>query len=535
MDKNKAFIAILLIASMFLGSCATVNSAMGDMGQKEKVGTVGGAAVGAGLGGWLGSRLGGDAGAIAGVLIGGAIGGYFGNQLGASFDARDKRLAKIKADTGIDIQRSTYPTLSEKDKPTFEAKIKGMNEKDKQKAYQSQAIYKAVVPAQFASGSSKLTPKMKLFFYNVAKAYKKDGIRKVMIVGHADSQGDARMNQRLSESRAKAVAQAFMSVGYPSSGIYYQGAGESEPIADNSSPKGRADNRRVEVIDARTSQGLAMAKRYSIAESSAVMKKVKSKEPIKTKTIVSVAKNLSGRDSILPFHGELYNGQQLLESGHKAEVAEKPTGFFGSISTALNKAAGSLVGTVHASGEQAIPLFLNDDLAIAGKIKRLDGKNKSLFSPSDHLLGYYKGRVYKMLKGNAYLSLAPVSILREVALANQMPSMIVYKRYDGKGDKPDMKLHGIARLYVSGDNMLYRWKANTSSLKRGGILGMDVLLPRFSESEVAGKDNISLSAYVYFVKSNKVYVAKQALDIRILKAHKARTTGELIREAYSPT
>lgn len=520
MDKNKVSIAILLIASMLLGSCATVNSAMGDMGQKEKVGTVGGAVVGAGLGGWLGNQLGGDAGAIAGVLIGGAIGGYFGNQLGASFDARDKRLAKIKADTGIDIQRSTYPTLSEKDKPTFEAKIKGMNEKDKQKAYQSQAIYKAVVPAQFASGSSKLTPRMKSFFYDVAKTYKKDGIRKVMIVGHADSQGDARMNQRLSESRAKAVAQAFMSVGYPSSGIYYQGAGESEPIADNSSQKGRAENRRVEVIDAGTSQGLAMAKRYSIAESSAVMKKVKSKEPIKTKIIVSVAKNLSGTDSILPFHGELYNGQQLMESGRKAEVAEKPTGFFGGISTALNKAAGSLVGEAHASGEQAIPLFLNDDLAIAGKIKRLDGKTKSLFSPSDHLPAYYNQPIYTYLDGNAFFSLQPVSVLKEEALANQMPSMIVYKRYDGKGDKADAKLQGIARLYVSGDNMLYRWKANDSSIKKTGILGLDIILPKFGEASFNKTHAEHLNAQAYYMEHGKVKVEQIKLKIKLNKGSK---------------
>jgi len=490
---------------------------MGDMGQKEKVGTVGGAAVGAGLGGWLGNRLGGDAGAIAGVLIGGAIGGYLGNHLGASFDARDKRLAKIKADTGIDIQRSTYPTLSKKDKPTFEAKIKGMNEKDKQKAYQSQAIYKAVVPAQFASGSSKLTPKMKSFFYDVAKTYKKDGIRKVMIVGHADSQGDARMNQRLSESRAKAVAQAFMSVGYPSSGIYYQGAGESEPIADNSSQKGRAENRRVEVIDAGTSQGLAMAKRYSIAESSAVMKKVKSKEPIKTKIIVSVAKNLSGTDSILPFHGELYNGQQLMESGYKATEVKKPENLLGQM---FSKISSSLVGTVHASGEQAIPLFLNDDLAIAGKIKRLDGKNKSLFSPSDHLPAYYNQPIYTYLDGNAFFSLQPVSVLKEEALANQMPSMIVYKRYDGKGDKADAKLQGIARLYVSGDNMLYRWKANDSGVKKTGILGLDIILPKFGVASFNKTHAEHLNAQAYYMEHGKVKVEQIKLKIKLNKGSK---------------
>jgi len=520
MEKSKFFISVLLIATMFLGSCATVNSAMGDMGKKEKIGTVGGAAVGAGVGGWLGKRLGGDTGMIAGTLIGAAIGGSFGNQLGASFDARDKRLAKIKADTGIDIQRSTYPMLSEKDKSTFEAKIKSMNEKDKQKAYQSQTVYKAVVPTQFNSGSSKLTPKMKSFFYDVAKAYKEEGIRKVMIVGHADSQGDARMNQRLSESRAKAVAQVFMGVGYPASGIYYQGAGESEPIADNASQKGRAKNRRVEVVDAGTAQGLAMAKRYSIAESSAVMKQVKPKEPIKAKVVVNVAKNLSGTDSILPFHGDLYNGQQLLESGHKAAVAQKPTGMFGGLSTAFSRAAGSLIGTAHASGEHAIPLFLNDDLAVAGSIKRLDGKTESLFSPSDHLPAYYNQPIYTYLDGDAFFSLQPVSVLKEEALAKQMPSMIVYKRYDGKGDKADAKLHGSARLYVSGDTMLYRWKSNASGVKKSGIVGLDIVLPKFSEASFKKTHTEHLSAQAYYMEHGKVNVAEIKLNIKINKNSK---------------
>jgi len=520
MDKNKAFVAILLIASMFLGSCATVNSAMGSMGQKEKIGTAGGVVGGAAIGGWLGNRLGGDRGMFAGILIGGAIGGYLGNKIGASFDDRDKRLAKIKAETGINIQRSTYPTLSKKGKSAFEASVKNMNVKEKEHAYQSKVIYKAVVPSQFASGTSRLSPKMKSFFTNVAKAYKADGVREVMIVGHADGQGNARMNQRLSENRAKAVAQMFRDAGYPSSGIYYQGAGESEPVADNATATGRAENRRVEIIDAGKTQDLAMMKRISISESRSVMKKVHVKAPVKIAPLVSVAKNLSGTNSILPFHGELYNGQQLLESGHKAAVVEKPTGFFGGISTAINKTVGSLVGTAHASGEQVIPLFLNDDLAIAGKIKRLDGKTKSLFSPSDHLPAYYNQPIYTYLDGNAFFSLQPVSVLKEEALANQMPSMIVYKRYDGKGDKADAKLQGIARLYVSGDNMLYRWKANDSGIKKTGILGLDIILPKFGEASFNKTHAEHLNAQAYYMEHGKVKVEQIKLKIKLNKDSK---------------
>jgi len=515
--QSKAWVCLLLIISMMLTSCATVNSAMGSMGQKEKIGTAGGVVGGAAIGGWLGNRLGGDAGMFAGILIGGAIGGYLGNKIGASFDDRDNRLAKIKAETGINIQRSTYPTLSKKGKSAFEASVKNMSAKEREHAYQSKVIYKTVVPSQFASGTSRLSPKMKSFFTDVAKAYKADGVRKVMIVGHADGQGNARMNQRLSENRAKAVAQMFRDAGYPSSGIYYQGAGESEPVADNATATGRAENRRVEIIDAGKTQDLAMAKRFSISESRSVMKKVHVKAPVKIAPLVSVAKNLSGTNSILPFHGELYNGQQLLESGHKAAVVEKPTGFFGGISTAINKTVGSLVGTAHASGEQVIPLFLNDDLAVSGSIKRLDGKLKNLFAPSDYLPGYYKQPIYTYLDGDAFFSLQPVSVLKEEALSGQMPSMIIYKRYDGKGDKADAKLRGAARLYVSGNNMLYRWKANDQGVKKSGVLGLDILLPTFKEPNFNKTHTEHLNAQVYYMERGKVMVDQVKLKLKLNK------------------
>jgi len=498
---------------MFLSSCATVNSAMGSMGQKEKIGTAGGVVTGAAIGGWLGNRLGGDAGTFAGILIGGAIGGYFGNKIGASFDARDKRLAKIKADTGINIQRSTYPTLSKKGKSAFEASVKNMNVKEKEHAYQSKAIYKAVVPSQFASGSSRLSPKMKSFFTDVAKAYKADGVRKLMIVGHADGQGNARMNQRLSENRAKAVAQMFRNAGYPSSGIYYQGAGESEPVADNATATGRAENRRVEIIDASKIQDLAIAKRISISESRSVMKKAHVKAPAKTTPLASVAKNLSGTNSILPFHGQRYNGQQLLASGHKAQEVKAPTSIWDKVKTA----SGSLVGTAFASGEQEIPAFLNDDLAVSGSIKRLDGKSKDLFAPSDYLPGYYKQPIYTYLDGDAFFSLQPVSVLKEDALSGYMPSMIIYKRYDGKGDKADAKLRGAARLYVSGENMLYRWKANDQGVKKSGVLGLDILLPTFKESNFKKTHSEHLIAQVYYLRGGKPQVAKVKLTLKLNK------------------
>ncbi len=70
---------------------------------------------------------------------------------------------------------------------------------------------------------------------------------KVSVEGHTDNVGDDRYNQRLSESRAKAVVDYFIANGVSADRLSYVGYGESRPIADNSSDEGRQVNRRVEL------------------------------------------------------------------------------------------------------------------------------------------------------------------------------------------------------------------------------------------------------------------------------------------------
>jgi outer membrane protein OmpA-like peptidoglycan-associated protein len=69
----------------------------------------------------------------------------------------------------------------------------------------------------------------------------------LMIVGHTDSQGSDDYNLRLSERRAVAARSYLVSQGVPSSRIRTAGRGETEPIADNATAEGAAQNRRVEI------------------------------------------------------------------------------------------------------------------------------------------------------------------------------------------------------------------------------------------------------------------------------------------------
>ena len=70
---------------------------------------------------------------------------------------------------------------------------------------------------------------------------------RIEIGGHTDNQGSASYNMKLSESRAKAVADYLIAKGIDPKRLQYRGYGKTKPIADNSSDEGRAKNRRVEM------------------------------------------------------------------------------------------------------------------------------------------------------------------------------------------------------------------------------------------------------------------------------------------------
>jgi len=72
-------------------------------------------------------------------------------------------------------------------------------------------------------------------------------VAKIMVVGHTDSIGTAQYNQGLSERRANTVRNYLIEKGVDAGKIEAIGRGKSQPVADNSTREGRAQNRRVEV------------------------------------------------------------------------------------------------------------------------------------------------------------------------------------------------------------------------------------------------------------------------------------------------
>ncbi len=72
--------------------------------------------------------------------------------------------------------------------------------------------------------------------------------RTVRIEGYSDSSGKREDNLALSRARAQTVADALIDLGVDAKRIEVQGFGESFPVAENASAKGRAQNRRVEIL-----------------------------------------------------------------------------------------------------------------------------------------------------------------------------------------------------------------------------------------------------------------------------------------------
>jgi len=102
---------------------------------------------------------------------------------------------------------------------------------------------------QFAFDKAEILPVSDGLLGEVAGAIKSHPeIKKIGIHGHTDGEGETAYNQSLSERRAGAVKQWLVSHGVEAARLESKGFGESKAIADNATPEGREQNRRVEFL-----------------------------------------------------------------------------------------------------------------------------------------------------------------------------------------------------------------------------------------------------------------------------------------------
>ena len=177
-----------------------------------------GTAIGAGAGGTIGAIIGKSAGNTAlGAIIGGAVGGTAGAFIGRKMD---RQAAEIK---------QTVPGA------TVERQGEGILVK-----FDSGILFDVNQTALKSAAQSNLT--------NLATSLTNNPQTNILIVGHTDNTGSASLNQDLSVRRAESVKAYISSHGVSGSRLTTQGKGFNEPIADNATESGRAQNRRVEIV-----------------------------------------------------------------------------------------------------------------------------------------------------------------------------------------------------------------------------------------------------------------------------------------------
>jgi len=202
----------------------------------RETGAVTGGAVGAGLGAIVGNQVG-DPG--AGVAIGAAFGALSGALVGNEIDNRNERI-----DENDRRIRDRERELQENRRLIDELRSKGIEVRSTDRG-----IVVNLPDVLFEFGKASLTRGANRTVGDIVNVLGQNARgRKVAVEGHTDSVGSVEYNRRLSEDRARSVADALVQEGVPGRLISTRGFGESRPVASNMSADGRQRNRRVEVI-----------------------------------------------------------------------------------------------------------------------------------------------------------------------------------------------------------------------------------------------------------------------------------------------
>ncbi len=100
----------------------------------------------------------------------------------------------------------------------------------------------------FETNKSDLDPKSFIYLKNVAEYLLATPNVVVIISGYTDNYGLEKFNMDLSLARAESVKKALVFYGVSSDRISVKGYGSKNPVSNNSTPEGRANNRRIELL-----------------------------------------------------------------------------------------------------------------------------------------------------------------------------------------------------------------------------------------------------------------------------------------------
>lgn len=206
MRTLRAYVILLLAATLTLAGCASMNKTT----KGAAIGTAAGGAVGAVVGRASGNTA---LGAIIGATVGGATGAIIGNQM-------DKQAKEIE---------QSVP----------DAKVERVGEG---------IVVEFSSAVLFGFNKSDLSPEAKANLDKLVTVLNTYPDTDIEIQGHTDSKGTEEYNQTLSVKRATTVVNYLASKQIASARMTTKGFGETAPKYDNETEDGRAQNRRVEFL-----------------------------------------------------------------------------------------------------------------------------------------------------------------------------------------------------------------------------------------------------------------------------------------------
>jgi len=213
MKVQRVFVSsFAALALLSVSACVTDPNTGQQKVSRTAIGAVGGAAAGYLLGGLIGGGT--------GRIIGAGIGGIAGGAVGYQMDKQIKQLKEQTAGSGVEVTQ------------TPDSKAILVNLPD---------------GVTFAVDSTEISPAFQGTLDQIANSLVQYPNSLIDVYGHTDSTGSDQYNLDLSQRRADAVANYLVMRGVSRARIQTQGYGERYPIADNSTPEGRARNRRVEI------------------------------------------------------------------------------------------------------------------------------------------------------------------------------------------------------------------------------------------------------------------------------------------------
>jgi outer membrane protein OmpA-like peptidoglycan-associated protein len=203
-------LAALSLAS--LSACVTDPNTGEKKISRTAVGGVGGALAGYLLGGVIGGKT--------ARIVGAGIGGVAGAAVGYQLDKQIKELKEQTQGTGVDVTETDN----------------------------GQAILVNLPNGvTFATGSYAISPSFQATLDQIAQSLRNYPDSLVDVYGHTDTVGSTASNQRLSEERARAVANYLINHGVASSRIRWQGFGETQLKVATGDNVNEPANRRVEI------------------------------------------------------------------------------------------------------------------------------------------------------------------------------------------------------------------------------------------------------------------------------------------------